>query len=90
MKIIGKIALEGLEAIKTNEIKNIRRKAMVIYYGNMLDILERKINIKRIWNNLDEFEMNELVAKLNADIEILRERKKQVNKNIKNIEKLKL
>ena len=90
MKIIGKTALEGFDAIKTNEIKNIRRKAMVIYYGNVLYILERKINIKRIWNNLDEFEMNELVAKLNADIEILRERKKQVNKNIKNIEKLKL
>ena len=34
-------------------------------------MLEGKLNIKRIWNNIDEFEINELVAKRNAEIEIL-------------------
>ena len=34
--------------------------------------------------------MNESVAKLNAEIKTLEKREKQVRKNIKNIEKLKL
>ena len=48
-------------------------------------MLKGKSNIKRIWNNLDEFEMNELVAKRNAEIEILEEREK--NKQEKNHKK---
>ena len=43
-------------------------------------MLEGKLNIKKMWNNLDEFEMNELVAKLNTEIEILEEREKQARK----------
>ena len=46
-------------------------------------MLNGKINIKRIWNDLDEFEMNKLEAKLNAEIEILEEREKKARKNIK-------
>ena len=34
--------------------------------------------------------MNESVAKLNAEVKTLEKREKQVRKNIKNIEKLKL
>ena len=76
-RIIVKTTLEVFDAIKTNEIKNIRRIATEI------STLEGKLNIKTIWNNLNEFEMNELVAKLNADKEILEKRDKQVRKNIK-------
>ena len=45
-----------------------------------MSMLEKKLNIKKMWNNLDEFEMNELVAKLNTEIEILEEREKQARK----------
>ena len=45
-----------------------------------MSMLEGKLNIKKMWNNLDEFEMNELVAKLNTEIEILEEREKQARK----------
>ena len=45
-----------------------------------MSILEGKLNIKKMWNNLDEFEMNGLVAKLNTEIEILEEREKQARK----------
>ena len=76
-RIIVKTTLEVFDAIKTNEIKNIRRIATEI------STLEGKLNIITIWNNLNEFEMNELVAKLNADKEILEKRDKQVRKNIK-------
>ena len=40
-------------------------------------MLKGKLNIKRIWNNFAEFETKEFVAKLNAEIEILKEREKQ-------------
>ena len=83
-RIIVKTTLEVFDAIKTNEIKNIRRIAIEI------SMLEGQLNIKTIWNNLDEFEMNELVAKLNAEIDILEKRDKQKRKYIKNIEELKL
>ena len=64
-------ALEELEIIKTNEIKNLKEIATEIL------MLKGKLNIKRIWNNLAEFETKEFVAKLNAEIEILKEREKQ-------------
>lgn len=64
-------ALEELEIIKTNEIKNLKEIATEIL------MLKGKLNIKRIWNNFAEFETKEFVAKLNAEIEILKEREKQ-------------
>ena len=76
-------ALEELEIIKTNEIKNLKEIATEIL------MLKGKLNIKRIWNNLAEFETKEFVAKLNAEIEILKEREKN-KKKIKKPEKLKL
>ena len=66
---IIKIALEGFDAVKTNQIKNQEKIGMEIV------MLNGKINIKRVWNNLDEFEMNKLEAKLNAERKIRRERK---------------
>ena len=45
-----------------------------------MSMLEGKLDIKKMWNNLNEFEMNELVAKLNTEIEILKEREKQARK----------
>ena len=45
-----------------------------------MSMLEGKLNIKKMWNNLDEFDLNELVAKLNTEIEILEEREKQARK----------
>ena len=83
MEKIVRAALEELEIIKTNEIENLKEIATEIL------MLKGKLNIKRIWNNLDEFETKEFVAKLNAEIEILKEREKQEKKK-KIPEKLKL
>ena len=80
MEKIVRAALEELEIIKTNEIENLKEIATEIL------MLKGKLNIKRIWNNLDEFETKEFVAKLNAEIEILKEREKQEKKK-KNLRK---
>ena len=55
-------------------------------------MLEEKIKVKRIRNDLDKFEMNKLGAKINAEIEILekKQNKNRARKIIKNIEKSKL
>lgn len=82
MEKIIRTASEELEIIKTNDIENLKEIATEIL------MLKGNLNIKRIWNNLDEFETKEFVAKLNAEIEILKEREKQEKKKIP--EKLKL
>ena len=82
MEKIIRTASEELEIIKTHDIENLKEIATEIL------MLKGKLNIKRIWNNLDEFETKEFVAKLNAEIEILKEREKQEKKKIP--EKLKL
>ena len=51
--------------IRTKIIKNLKEIEMKLL------MLEQKVKIKKIWNNLDEFEMNELEAKVNAEIKIL-------------------
>ena len=76
-KRIIKTALEGFDAVKTNKKKSQEKIEMEIV------MLNGRINIKRIWNDLDKFEMNKLEAKQNAEIEILEEREKQARKNIK-------
>ena len=43
--------------------------------------LKGKIKFERIKNNLDEFEINELEAKVNAEIELL-EKKERKERNI--------
>ena len=43
-------------------------------------MLGGKINIKRIRNDLDEFEMNELEAKVNAEIKILEKKENRTRK----------
>ena len=73
-KIIIKRALEELEIVKTDEIKNLERIAVEI------SMLGGKINIKRIRNDLDEFEMNELEAKVNAEIKILEKKENRTRK----------
>ena len=78
-----KTALEGFNAIKTNEIENLEVIEMGIVTLNV------KIKIERLRNTLDEFEINELETKLNAEIEILEGWEKQAIKNTINIEKLK-
>ena len=52
-------------------------------------MLEGKINIKRIRNDLDEFEMNELEAKVNAEIKIL-EKKENRTRKITRHQKIKI
>ena len=49
---IIKTALEGFDAIKTNEIKNQEKTEMEIV------ILNRKVKFERLRNTLDDFEMN--------------------------------
>ena len=51
--------------------------------------LNVKIKIEILRNTLDEFEINELETKLNAEIEILEGWEKQAIKNTINIEKTK-
>lgn len=46
-----------------------------------------KIKIKKLWNDLDEYEMNKLEAKVNTEIEILKKKENKVRKIIKDIEK---
>ena len=47
-----------------------------------------KIKIKKLWKDLDEYEMNKLEAKVNAKIVILEKKENKVRK-IKDIEKSK-
>ena len=82
-KIIIKAASGLLETIKTNEIKILERMAIEI------SMLERKLNIKGIWNTLVQFEINELEVKVNDEIKISQKKENRARKNIKNIEKLK-
>ena len=49
---IIKTALEGFDAIKTNEIKNQEKTEMEIVISN------RKVKFERLRNTLDDFEMN--------------------------------
>ena len=60
-----KTALEGFNTIKTNETENLEEIEMGIVTLNV------KIKIEILRNTLDEFEINELETKLNAEIEIL-------------------
>ena len=82
-KIIIKAASGLLKTIKTNEIKMLERIAIEI------SMLERKLNIKGIWNTLVQFEINELEVKVNDEIKISQKQENRRRKNIKNIEKLK-
>ena len=52
-------------------------------------MLERKLNIKGIWNTLVQFEINELEVKVNDEIKISQKKENRARKNIKDIEKLK-
>ena len=54
-----------------------------------LSMSESKLNIGRIWNSLDEFQMNELEPKVNEEIEILANRETRASKNINSIGKQK-
>ena len=54
-----------------------------------ISMLERKLNIKGIWNTLVQFEINELEVKVNDEIKISQKKENRARKNIKNIEKLK-
>ena len=60
-----KTALEGFNAIKANEIENLEEIEMGIVTLNV------KIKVERLRNTSDEFEINDLETKLNAEIEIL-------------------
>ena len=82
-KIITKAASGLLKTIKTNEIKILERMAIEI------SMLERKLNIKGIWNTLVQFEINELEVKVNGKIKISQKKENRARKNIKNIETLK-
>lgn len=46
-----------------------------------------KIKIKKLWNDLDQYEINKLEAKVNTEIEILKKKENKVRKIIKDIEK---
>ena len=46
-----------------------------------------KIKIKKLWNDLDQYEKNKLEAKVNTKIEILKKKENKVRKIIKDIEK---
>ena len=76
MKLITDNTTDEINLMITDEMKNlddIEMKTMM---------KERKIIIKRLWNDLDEFEMNELEIKINAQIEILKNEEKKI-RNIK-------
>ena len=72
MKLITDNTTDEINLMITDEMKNlddIEMKTMM---------KERKIIIKRLWNDLDEFEMNELEIKINAQIEILKNEEKKI------------
>ena len=75
-KRILKTALEGFDAIKTNEIKNLEGKEMEIV------MLNGKIKFEKLRNEW-------IRSKTKCKVEILEGGEKQARKNIKNIEKLK-
>ena len=83
IKIIIKTALEEFQIIKADQIKNLERITMEI------SLIGGKIKVKRIGNYLDEFEMNELEAKINTEIKILENKENRARKTIKFIEKSK-
>ena len=57
-----------------NDVKNLEGLEMEIV------MLNGKIKLEKLGNTLDEFEMNELEAKLNTKIEVLEEKKKKQKK----------
>ena len=50
---------------------------------------EGKMRLERIKNNLDEFEMNALEIKLNAEVEILKNKEKKIRNTIDCLKKSK-
>lgn len=84
MIIIIKTASEELGTIRTNVIKNQKEIEMKIL------MLEEKIKIKRIWHNLDEFKINELKARVSAEMKTLKKKENIARKIIISPEKSKL
>ena len=76
IKLILNKAKDEIHLIITDEIKNLDDIKMKIM------MQEGKIRIKRLWNNLSEFEMNALEIKINNEIEILTNKEKKIRNTI--------
>ena len=72
MKLIIDNATDEINLMITDDMKNLDDIEMEIM------MKERKIIKKRLWNDLDEFEINELEIKINAEIEILKNEEKKI------------
>ena len=81
MKLILDKAIDKLNLIIADEMKDlddIETKVMM---------QEGKVTIKRFWNDLSEFEMNELEIEINAEIEILKNEERKIRNTIDYLKK---
>ena len=84
IEIITRKVLEELEISKINETKNLEEIEMEAL------MLVGKMKFEKIRNSLYEFEMNELEAKVNAEVVILKKKESNLRNIMKDIEKLEL
>ena len=83
MRLILDNAIGGLNLMIADEMKNLDNiKIKVI-------MQEGRIRLERIKNSLDEFEMNALQIKINAETEILINKEKKIRNIIDSIKKSK-
>ena len=84
MKLISDNAIDELNVMIADEMKNLDGIEMKI----MME--EGKIRLERIkMNSLDEFEMNALEIKINAEIEIIKNEEKKIRNIIDCLKKIK-
>ena len=72
MKLVIDKAIDEINLLIADEVKNLDDIGMKIM------MKEGKMIIKRLRNDSDEFEMNGLEIKINAEIEILRNEEKKI------------
>ena len=83
MKLMLDKAIDELNLIVADEMKNLDDIETKII------MQEGKIIIKRFWNDLSEFEMNELETEINTEIEILKNEEKKIRNTIDCLKKSK-
>ena len=74
IKLVIYKAIDEIYLIVSDEMKNLDD------IETQIMIKDGKIILKRLWNDLSEFEMTKLEKEINAEIEISKKRRKEDNK----------
>ena len=83
MKFIKDHSADEINLMIADEMKNLDDTEMKVM------MKEGKIITKRLWNDLDEFEINALQIKINAKIKTLKNEEKKVRNIIDCLKKIK-